>query len=94
LFLLVFIDLYCYVLFRAHVPELASQFRENELILRLDMKGVAINYQSGFTTDIAEACIWLTPFIKEPGNFWDLRFEVFLSLIVNCTVEAAYCGHP
>jgi hypothetical protein len=30
---------------RAYVPELASQFRENELILRLDMKGVAINYQ-------------------------------------------------
>ncbi len=63
-----------YMRFRAYVPELASQFREGELILRLEMKGVAINYQSGFTTDIAESCIWLTPFIKKPGNFWDLRY--------------------
>jgi len=58
---------------RAFVTELASQFREAEFLLRLQLKGSGAMVEIGFTTDISESCLWITPYIKKPDNFSDLR---------------------
>jgi hypothetical protein len=44
------------------------------VIFQASLNGAGIYYSGGFSTDISESCIWITPFIKEPGDFWDLRF--------------------
>jgi hypothetical protein len=31
-----------------------------------------VQYSGGFATDVSESCIWLTPFIKKPGDMVDL----------------------
>jgi hypothetical protein len=41
----------------------------------IKLAGYGINYQNGFSTDISESCIWISPFIKQPGDMWDLRYE-------------------
>jgi hypothetical protein len=38
------------------------------LILSLKMRGAGIHYEGGFSTDSSESCVWLTPFIKPPGD--------------------------
>jgi hypothetical protein len=53
---------------RAYITELASQFRDEELIVNLKIKGFGMHYEGGFSTDFSESCVWMTPFIKEPGN--------------------------
>ena len=60
---------------RAYVSELASQFREEEMIVGVNLKGAGIHFQVGFNTDISESCTWMTPFIKAPGDMWDLRYR-------------------
>ena len=57
---------------RSYLPELATQFRKEDLILRIKLAGYGIQYSGGFTTDVSESCIWLTPFIKQPGDMVDL----------------------
>jgi hypothetical protein len=39
-----------------------------DLILSLTLKGFGIHYETGFSTDFSESCIWMTPLIKEPGD--------------------------
>jgi hypothetical protein len=58
---------------QSYVSELASQFREQEMIVGVQLKGAGIHFQVGFSTDISESCTWMTPFIKPPGDMWDLR---------------------
>ena len=59
---------------RAYVTELASQFREEEFISRVQLKGSGIQFQVGFSTDVSESCIWITPFIKPSDDMSDVRF--------------------
>jgi hypothetical protein len=59
---------------RAYVTELASQYREAEFLLWLQLKGSGAHVEIGFSTDVSESCIWITPFIKAPGDMTDLRF--------------------
>jgi len=58
---------------RAYITEIANQFRDEELIVYLKLKGSGAFYQPGFSTDVSESCAWITPFIKPPGNLQDLR---------------------
>jgi len=58
---------------RAYVTELAAQFREAEFLLRLQFKGSGAQVQIGFSTDISESCIWITPFIKPSEDMSDVR---------------------
>ena len=55
--------------------EIANQFRAKEMLVHLSFNGAAgINHDGGgFSTDISETCHWLTPFVKEPGDFFDLK---------------------
>ena len=62
---------------RTYVTELASQFREEEFILRIKLKGSGVQFQVGFSTDVSESCIWLTPFIKPSEDMSDVR-QAFL----------------
>lgn len=58
---------------RAYVTELASQFREEEFIARVQLKGSGIQFQVGFSTDVSESCTWITPFIKYSEDMSDVR---------------------
>ena len=58
---------------RAYVTELASQFREEEFITRIQLKGSGIQFQVGFSTDVSESCVWVTPFIKPSDDMSDVR---------------------
>ena len=66
---------------RAYVTELASQFREEEFISRVQLKGSGIQFQVGFSTDVSESCIWITPFIKPSDDMSDVRFGYDSNLI-------------
>ena len=61
---------------RAYVTELALQYREEEFISRIQLKESGIQFQVGFSTDVSESCIWVSPFIKPgiPNDMSDLRF--------------------
>lgn len=59
---------------RAYITELAAQFREEEFILRIQLKGYGVQFQVGFSTDVSESCIWITPFIKFTEDMSDVRF--------------------
>ena len=53
--------------------QLASQFKQDDILLNLDFNGAGINHDGGgFSTDISETCHWLTPFVNEPDDFTDL----------------------
>lgn len=58
---------------RAYITELAAQFREEEFILRIQLKGYGVQFQVGFSTDVSESCIWITPFIKYSEDMSDVR---------------------
>jgi len=58
---------------RAFISEVGNQFRDEEFIVSVKLKGSGVFYQTGFSTDISESCTWLTPFIKHPANLQDLR---------------------
>lgn len=45
-----------------------------EFILRIQLKGSGVQFQVGFSTDVSESCIWLTPFIKPSEDMTDVRF--------------------
>lgn len=58
---------------RSSVVELASQFRDRELIAQVDFAGFGAYYESRFTTDISETCVWFTPFWKQPRDMHSLQ---------------------
>ena len=59
---------------RIYLPEIASQFRSDNVLLSLDFSsGFGINHDGGgFSTDISDTCHWLTPFVQEPEDPFDL----------------------
>lgn len=61
----------------AYFMEVATQFRHKEVLVHLQFNGAGINHDGGgFATDISDTCHWLTPFVKKPGDFLDLRYLV------------------
>ena len=59
---------------RAYLPEVASQFNSKEVLLSVNFKGFGINHDGGgFSTDISDTCHWMTPFVIEPEDPFDLR---------------------
>ena len=57
-----------------YLPEIASQFRPSEMFLSIKFdSGFGINHDGGgFSTDISDTCHWLTPFVQEPEDPFDL----------------------
>ena len=58
-----------------YLPEIASQFRTNEILLSLEFDPgfFGVNHDGGgFSTDISDTCHWLTPFVLEPEDPYDL----------------------
>ena len=57
-----------------YLPEIASQFRPSEIFLSIKFDtGFGINHDGGgFSTDISDTCHWLTPFVNEPEDPYDL----------------------
>jgi hypothetical protein len=64
---------------RAYVTELAAQYREAEFLLRMHFKGFGAQFQIGFSTDISESCVWITPFFKPSDDMSDLRYQIILN---------------
>ena len=63
---------------RAYLPEVASQFNSKEVLLSVNFKGFGINHDGGgFSTDISDTCHWMTPFVIEPEDPFDLRWAPF-----------------
>lgn len=61
----------------AFILEVATQFRAKEVLINVQFNGAGINHDGGgFATDVSDTCHWLTPFVKEPGDFQDLRTMV------------------
>ena len=62
---------------RIYLPEVATQFRTTGPILSVDFKGYgAYHIGGGFSTDISDACHWLTLYVKQPENPHDFRYEL------------------
>ena len=59
---------------RSMMVEIANQFRDQEMILKTKFPGYGIHVSPGFSTDLNENCIWITPFVKQPGDVQDLRY--------------------
>lgn len=57
---------------RASVIELASQFRDGEMITQIDFSGFGAFYAPSVHTDISESCVWLSPFWTEPSDVLSL----------------------
>ena len=67
-------ELYTQKYKKIYLPEIASQFRSDNVLLSLDFRsGFGINHDGGgFSTDISDTCHWLTPFVLEPEDPFDL----------------------
>jgi len=58
---------------RAFLPEIASQFRNGQMISGISFPGHGIYLQTGFISDMSENCAWMTPYVLEPsGDPWYL----------------------
>ncbi|TRY75809.1 hypothetical protein TCAL_07005 [Tigriopus californicus] len=57
---------------RSAIVELASQFRDGEMVAWIQFSGFGAYYEPGFGTDIGETCSWLTPYWMEPTTMLDL----------------------
>lgn len=57
---------------RSTIVELASQFRDGEMVAWIQFSGFGAYYEPGFGTDIGETCSWLTPYWLEPTTMLDL----------------------
>lgn len=58
---------------RVYLPEIASQYRNREMIARIRFPGYGAFIDPGFSTDLSETCTWLSSFVKEPDDTYDLR---------------------
>ena len=58
---------------RVYLPEIASQYRNREMIARIRFPGYGAFIDPGFSTDLSETCTWLSSFVKEPDDSYDLR---------------------
>ncbi|XP_059078307.1 uncharacterized protein LOC131876825 [Tigriopus californicus] len=58
---------------RSSVVEAAAQFRDEEMITQVDFAGYGAFYESRFTTDISETCVWFTPFWERPSDMHSLE---------------------
>ena len=57
------------------ILQVASQFKQKDMILNLQFNGAGIHHDGGgFSTDISETCHWLTPFVLEPDDPIDLWY--------------------
>lgn len=54
------------------VLEIASQFRERDLVVQVNFTGFGAFYSSQFTTDVSDTCVWFTPYWKEPKDMFSL----------------------
>ena len=53
----------------AFVVEMAAQFRSGEMIAEVDFSGFGTYLEYGFSTDVSESCIWMTPMVKRPKGY-------------------------
>ena len=69
-------DLFSETCKKKFLPEVAAQFRSDEVLLMLEFKGAGMSHDGGgFSTDISDTCHWLTPFVSEPEDPWDLWYN-------------------
>ena len=53
---------------RAFLPEVASQFRNGQMVPMMRFPGAGVFYGKGFSTDLSENCLWLTPYVQKPSD--------------------------
>lgn len=57
---------------KALLIEILTQFRDGEMIARYSFPGGFAVYQElGFSTDVSETCVWLSPLYVEPDDAQD-----------------------
>jgi len=58
----------------AYLLEVATPYRAKETLIRLEFNGAGMHHDGGgFATDISDTCHWISPFVRPPGDFFDLR---------------------
>ena len=55
----------------AFIVEMSAQFRSGELIAQVNFNGFGTYLEYGFSTDVSESCIWMTPMVKRPKGYVD-----------------------
>ena len=55
----------------AFIVEMAAQFRGGEMIAQVNFNGFGTYLEYGFSTDMSESCIWMTPMVKRPKGYVD-----------------------
>ena len=55
----------------AFIVEMSAQFRSGEMIARVNFNGFGTYLEYGFSTDVSESCIWMTPMVKRPKGYVD-----------------------
>ena len=53
----------------AFIVEMAAQFRSGEMIAQVNFNGFGTYLEYGFSTDVSESCIWMTPMVKRPKGY-------------------------
>ena len=53
---------------QAFLLELASQHFNGDMVPQIQFYGHGVHYGPGFSTDLSENCVWLTPFVSEPKD--------------------------
>ena len=42
------------------------------MVAEIKFPGYGVLYESGFSTDVSETCVWMTPFWIKPADVQDL----------------------
>jgi hypothetical protein len=56
------------VLKRTYIVELAAQFRDGSLIMKVNFPGYGAYTEHGFATDISDTCVWMSPLSVETSR--------------------------
>ena len=55
----------------AFIVEMSAQFRAGEMISQVNFNGFGTFLEYGFSTDVSESCIWMTPMVTRPNGYVD-----------------------
>ena len=66
---------------RDFVGEIAAQFRPGELLAQVNFSHYSVYTEYGFSTDISETCLWITPIVKDPPveDKQDFRYSKYFN---------------
>ena len=61
---------------RHYLTKLAAQFRYGEFLLAANFSGHGLVTSLGFTSDLTDACVWMTPVTKESEDVYDFQYRL------------------